>query len=303
LVASYLKIFSDQGLGAQQLGEAFGPESGFVLDWPAGAMFPAPLMMLDVRKPVLARKFLDTLSTVPIADGVEFTRQEAGGIVYYSLPSTGIGLFPLQVTLGLTGKCVVGALNVDAVKQAANRWDNPGTGLEGTEAYKKAVALVAEPTTSFTYVDAKAIFGRVYGLFRGVASMGFVPHLSQYVDIGKLPAPETISRHLSPMVASGSVKDGGLLMESAGPVTTTQAVMVTAISVGAAALPLVEQQIKGQSVAIPGFPGLSPSSSNPVRNPLVKPWGQSGSATPAPPASSPVQATPAASASPSGGTP
>ena len=102
LLASYLKMFADQGLGAQQLAQAFGPESGFVLDWPAGTMIPTPLAMLDVKDAALARKFLDTLATLPIAAGVEFTHEEAGGISYYRLPPTGIGLFPLQVTLGLT---------------------------------------------------------------------------------------------------------------------------------------------------------------------------------------------------------
>ena len=116
---------------------------------------------------------------------------------------------------------MIGALSAGCGKAggiALGRGARGGAGGDG--GVQAAAALVEEPTTSFTYVDTKAIFGRVYGLFRGVASMGFMPHLSDYVDIGKLPAPETITRHLSPMVASGSVKDGGLLMESAGPVTT-----------------------------------------------------------------------------------
>jgi len=279
LLASYVKMFTGQGLGAQQLAQAFGPESGFVLDWPASSVIPTPLAMLDVRDPALARKFLDTLATLPLAAGVEFSHQDAGGISFYSLPRSGIGIFPIQLTLGMTGKCVIGALSTDSVIQAAKRWDNPGAGLDGTEVYKSAAALVAEPTASFTYLDSKAIFGRAYGLFRSVASMGFVPHLAEYVDIGKLPAPETISRHLIPMVASGSVKDGGMLMESAGPVTTMQATFVTALTLGAVALPLVEEQIKGQTVTLPNFLGLSPKPSTPSPNPLLP----SSSAAPSPP--------------------
>jgi hypothetical protein len=303
LLASYEKMFTDQGLGAQQLAQAFGPEDGFVLDWPAELMVPAPVAMIDVRDAALARKFLDTLTTLPIAAGVEFTRQEAGGISFYSLPPTGIGFFPLQVTLGLTGKCVIAAVSMDVLKQAAKRWDDHAAGLNTTEAYRKAAALVAEPTTSFTYVDTKAIFGRIYGLFRGVASMGFVPHLSEYVDVGKLPAPETIARHLSPVVASVSVRDGGLLMESAGPVTTTQAVLVTAVTVGAAALPLVEEQIKGQSVAIPGFPGFGQKGLNSVPNGFTSHWNPGGSASPAPSVAPKAPPAPGPSASASGGTP
>ena len=256
LLDSYLKVFSDQGLGAQQFQKAFGPETGFILDWPAGSMIPTPLAMVDVRDATKARKFLDTLSTLPVG-GISFTRQDDGGISYYSMPQTGIGFFPLQVTVGLTGKCVIVALTTDAVKQGSKRWDSGGSGLAAAPAYQKAAGLVGDPTMSFTYVDTKAVFERVYGLFRGVAAMGFVPHLSNYVDISKLPAPETVSRHLSPMVSSGAVKDGGVLFESAGPVTLTQATMVTVLSIGVAMVPLVEQQLKGQSVTLPGFPGLS----------------------------------------------
>jgi hypothetical protein len=299
LLASDLKIFTDQGLGADQLAQAFGPEMGFVLDWPQGAMIPTPLLMADVRDPAKARRFLDALATVPLAAGVDFSHQDEGGIAYYSLPQTGIGFFQLQATLGLTGKCVIGALNIDAVKQSAKRFDAAGAGLAGTDAYKKAAGLVQEPTVNFSYVDSKSIFERVYGLFRGVASMGFVPHLSDYVDIAKLPAPETISRHLSPMVSSGAVKDGGVLVESAGPVTLTQAGTVTALAAGAAAVPLIEEQMKGQSVSIPGFPGFGSPAGGAGVNPLL-PGGYGAPAAPAP-ATAP--GVPAASASPSAGTP
>jgi hypothetical protein len=303
LLASYIKMFTDQGLGAQQLAQAFGPESGFLLDWPAGTMIPTPLAMLDVKDAALAHKFLDTLMTLPVAAGVAFTHQEAGGISYYSLPPTGIGFFPLRVTLGLSGKCVIGALSPDAVKHGAMRYVAHGPGLEGTDGYKRAAALVSEPTSSFGYVDTKAIFGRVYGLFRGVASMGFIPHLSDYVDVGKLPAPETITRHLSPLVTSGSVQDGGLLMESAGPVASSEGMLATAITVGAVALPLVEKQMQGQYVTIPRFPGLGAKGGNAGGKRFASPWSSKGSAGSTPPVAPGAGAIPAPSASASGGTP
>jgi len=293
LLGSYVKAFTDQGLGGAQLEQAFGPESGFVMDWPQGAVIPTPLLMADVRDGALARKFLDTLPALTIAAGVEFTHTEDGGIAFYSLPPTGIGFFPLQVTMGLTGKGVIGALSMEAVREASKRWDAGKAGLENTDGYKAAAALVQEPTLSFTYVETKAIFERIYGMFRGVATMGLVPHLADYVDIGKLPAPETISRHLSPLVASGAVRDGGVLVESAGPVTATQAALITVGVAGAAMVPLLEQQMKGQSVTIPRFPGFGTGGGNPFGSPL----NQGGS----PKGGAPGAGGPAAMASPSVG--
>jgi hypothetical protein len=162
---------------------------------------------------------------------------------------------------------------------------------------------VEAPTSSLAYLDSAAIFGRVYGLFRGVASMGLIPHLASYVDLNKLPSPETITRHLSPMIASSSVEDGGLLAESVGPITTTQATLVTAIAVGAIAFPMVEEELKGQSVTIPGFPGLNLNPSQSGQNQPASPLLPGGYTSPFPPAISPATTSPAPSASPSAGTP
>ncbi len=43
MIKEDLKAFTGKGLGAGQFGQAFGPESGFVLNWPAGALLPRPL--------------------------------------------------------------------------------------------------------------------------------------------------------------------------------------------------------------------------------------------------------------------
>jgi hypothetical protein len=289
LLASYVKVFADQGLGSKEVMEAFGPEAGFVLDWPAGTQTPMPLAAVDVKDKAMAQKFLDTLTKLPIAAGVSFTREDMGDNSYYSLPPTGMGLVPLQVTLGLSGKCVIGGLSTGAVRAGMGRWDAGSGGLAGTDIYKKAADLVVAPTLSYSYVDAKGIFERVYGLLRQVALMGVIPHEADYVDITKLPQTETISRHLSPMVSSGAVKDGGMLMESAGPVTMTQAGIVTVIGVGAAA---IERFMKGQSVPVQGFPPAGMGSGQ---------GGSSFSFHPRPPTLLPPGGLASPTASPSGG--
>ena len=73
--------------------------------------------------------------------------------------------------MGLTDKLAVVALSADAVKQAAQHFDAGNHGLADTDTFKKAAALVQQPTIGFSYMDTKAIFERMYGLFRGVASI------------------------------------------------------------------------------------------------------------------------------------
>jgi len=306
LLDSYLQTFANQGLGAKEFGRAFGPESGFVLDWPNGSMIPTPLVMLDVRDPALARKFLDTLATLPLAAGVDFTHADSGGIALYSLPPSGFGIFPLEPALGLTAHCVIGALNLDPIRQAAARWNANGSapgGLEAMDSYRRAAGMVDQPTSAFTYVDTKAGFERVYGLFRGVASIGFLPHLSEYVDIGKLPEPAIISRHLGPAVASTSVKEGGVLMQSAGPVTVSQAGFVTLVAAGVMAFPYVEAQIQGQNGALSRFPMQGLNGPGSLQNRFKSLTNQGSSANPPPPASPAMPVSPLPAASASGTTP
>jgi len=50
-----------------------------------------------------------------------------------------------------------------------------------------------------------------------------MPAISDYVDVGKLPPPETVAKHLSPIVSSQHYETDGYVTESIGPVTLSEA--------------------------------------------------------------------------------
>jgi hypothetical protein len=50
-------------------------------------------------------------------------------------------------------------------------------------------------------------------------SAAFMPALSDDVDVGKLPPPDTVTRHLSPIVSSQRYQTDGYVTESVGPIT------------------------------------------------------------------------------------
>jgi hypothetical protein len=50
-------------------------------------------------------------------------------------------------------------------------------------------------------------------------SAAFMPAISDYVDVGKLPPPETVTKHLSPIISSQRYDGDGYVTESTGPVT------------------------------------------------------------------------------------
>jgi hypothetical protein len=300
VLASYLKIFQDQGLGLAELGKALGPESGFILDWQANSMIPAPLVMADVKDQALAGKFLDAFRALPAGNGEGFTRIETGGVTYYNMPLGLVGILPMEASFGLNAKGLVAGLSRQSVGQAFTRWSAGNPGITATDPFKQAAGLVQKPGTAFVYIDTKAIFEHAYGIFRSIAGFGFIPQAGNYVDLTKLPPAEAISQHLHPLVSSAAVKDGGTLQESAGTVTMSQAELAGGVLFAAAAIPLIEQQLKGQSVSIPGFPGFGASQGFPGAG---SPSGVGNSAQPQAPAvpSAPpaAPAPPSSSASPS----
>jgi hypothetical protein len=65
----------------------------------------------------------------------------------------------------------------------------------------------------------------------------FMPAVTRSVDLGKIPSPEVITKHLSPIVSSQRYDRDGYVAESLGPITLDQAAIGLAIlsSVGTAA--------------------------------------------------------------------
>jgi hypothetical protein len=80
----------------------------------------------------------------------------------------------------------------------------------------------------------------------------FMPAITRSVDLGKIPSPDVITKHLSPIVSSQRYDRDGYVAESLGPITLDQAAIGLAIlsSVGTAA----RQQ------AVTGFGSWAPSS-------------------------------------------
>src|SRR5207302_3352893 len=91
----------------------------------------------------------------------------------------------------------------------------------------------------------------------------FIPVITNYVNLGKLPAPEVITKHLGPIVSSQRYERDGYVAESVGPLTLDQSAIGLAIlaSVGVAAHQKAGTSLKGWSASPTGAPqsSLNPS--------------------------------------------
>src|SRR5207237_8843613 len=79
---------------------------------------------------------------------------------------------------------------------------------------------VPTPTDAFVYVDTALLYSRLDAALRPMLLMSaaFMPAISDYVDVGKLPPPEIVTKHLSPIVSSQRYDGDGYVTESSGPV-------------------------------------------------------------------------------------
>ncbi len=271
-VQALISGMGEQGLSISDIKAAFGPEFGIISNWPKEAVQPTLALAIEVKDAAVAQKLTNLVCG-------KWAREESDGATYWTAPS-GEGALPLKPVVTLTDHHLLVGLNMDSLKSAVSRAKTGGDTLEKSPLFEGAVSTVSKPGNTLAYIDSRALFEHVYGWLRPMAMMGshFIPHANDFVDVSKLPAPETIGKHLQPMVLSGSQTQDGLLMESTGPVTMYQGIALLGVAGGAAAIPILQGKI-----ALPGMGGGASNSPAPQQAapPAPAPSGSEPEASPA----------------------
>jgi hypothetical protein len=162
--------------------------------------------------------------------------EEGNGVRYFSIPA-GMQMLAIAPTIGLSDRMLLVGLGEQSVKEGIARAAAAGPGLAAVYDFKDAETLVPAAKQGFAFVDTALLYTRLDAALRPMLLMGaaFMPAISDAVDLSKLPAPEVITKHLTPIVMSQTYAGDGYVTESAGPITFTQlATGVAAISIGAA---------------------------------------------------------------------
>ena len=248
------------------LPKAFGPEFGSLIEWAQDAETASVLAALDVRDSEKAAAFVDVLTGGNVAD-LAWTKTQHGDATFFT---AGLGEF--TPTIALTGKFVLIGLSAEAVTKGLAQLQSGAGRLDSTPAFTSASGAVTAPTSGFGYIDLRTLFERGYGPLKSLlgVSLAFTSEAGQYLDAGKLPPAETISRHLTPIVYSQTTTEHGTLIESIGPVTFNQILLAATAGVIGTTLPTMEAALADGSLdpskllkdlnlpgsgAIPGEPG------------------------------------------------
>ena len=255
------QALSDSGITAADWKEAFGVELGSVASWPSTAHWPLLLITVPITDPTKAGKIVDVL--VRAEENGSWTTSEKDGTRYFSKQSAA-SFVPITPTIALSDRILIAGLDPTSVEEAVKRARNGSSELADSQTYKGADRLLPAPTNFFAYIDTVQLYSRLDASLRPMLLMAaaFVPAVAGSIDPTKLPPPEIITKHLSPIVSSQRYDNDGYMAESIGPITLDQLGIGVAIfsSFGAAAAR--QTGLGAPTTALPSAPSASPRPSS-----------------------------------------
>ena len=253
----------ERGIAENDLREAFGEEIEIVGDWPADSRSPVLQATLPVKDAARARKIVEALTSVEIA-GASWERSEGDGTTFYSAQLFG-GIVPLRLAIAVSDQMMFAGSDLAALEAALTRIAPPADGLEKSVVFQDATKKVPAGESAFNYVDTRLLFERAEAAVRPLLLMGaaFSPTLGKNLDPAKLPPPEAVAKHLSPIVMAQRYDGEGYITESIGPVTFRQAAIGLAAAMGGLFVNL-QQALKAGGL-------LPPNPPNSMQSPVPTP--------------------------------
>jgi len=257
------QTFSNSGITADDWKAGFGLELGSLADWPSSAHWPSLLLTLPVMDATKAGEIVEAI-TRGEKDAI-WTQTEKNGVRYFSMQSPA-SLVAVTPTIALSNRILIAGFNPVSVEEAIKRGGGSASSeLSNSQTYKNAATSVPSPSNFFAYVDTALLYARLDASLRPMLLLAaaFMPGITDYVNLGKLPAPEVITKHLSPIVSSQRYERDGYVAESIGPLTLDQSALGLAIlsSVGVAAHQKAGTGLKGWGSSPAGAlqPSVNPS--------------------------------------------
>ncbi len=196
-----------QGLAplVQSVAEGYGPECALIGSMPSDDQNPSLLVAMKVRNP--NQNLLANATVIPGSQG---------GTAVHLIPHPLMPIAAAQnekfLILGTDPKSVSEALEADSKT------------LQDSPDFQNARSAYRNSNEAFCFLDTRVVFERSYGAILPIIKMSaaLMPDMSRKWDVAKLPSPPTIGQHLPPIVFSQKRIPDGTRMESSGPVSMSQ---------------------------------------------------------------------------------
>ncbi len=215
------QALTDSGITAADWKAAFGVELGSLADWPPSVQWPSLLVTVPVKDTARAGKIVETLLRAD--EEATWAQTEKDGVRYFSKQSLA-SFVAITPTIALSDRILIAGLNPVSVEEAIKQGSSGWSELADSQTYQAAARLLPAPTNFFAYIDTALLYSRLDASLRPMLLMAaaFVPAVAGSIDASKLPAPEVITKHLSPIICSQKYERDGYLAESIGPITLDQ---------------------------------------------------------------------------------
>lgn len=272
LVQQFTAATKARGISLEDLRQAFGEELEIVGDWPANSHWPTLIATLPVNDVGRAKKIAEALASVEIG-GAPWNRSDENGAIFYQAQPFA-GFIPINPAIALSEKLMFAGSDAAALKAAMARVTRPAGELAKSTVFRDAAAQVPAAESAFAYVDTRLVYERIDAAVRPLLLMSATvyPALAKTVDPSKLPSPEIIAQHLSPIVMSQRYEKDGYVTESVGPVTFREATIGLAGAVGGLCIYLRQGLNPGaflqQNPSAPPPPALVPPTASPTPSPF-----------------------------------
>jgi hypothetical protein len=223
----FLQVLANNGVTAEEWNSAFTSELSALADWSPSAHWPSFLLTVPVKEPNRANRIASVITTAIDEDG-HWSKSEKDGVTYFSL-QTPVRLFALTPTIAVSDRLLVAGLDPLSVETAIKRTSG-SAGFSNSQGYRAAARALPTPTNFFSYIDTTLLYSRLDSTLRPMLLLGaaFLPAIANGVDLDKFPPPQTVTKHLSPIVSSQRYERDGYVAESLGPVTLNQAALALA---------------------------------------------------------------------------
>jgi len=260
--AKIFRALADSGITADDWKAAFGLELSSLADWPSSAHWPSLLLTLPIMDAAKAGKIVEAL--IRTDEGARWADTTKDGVRYFSKQSAA-SLIAITPTIAVSDRILIAGFNPVSVEEAMKRGGVGSSELSDSQTYRAAARLLPAPTNFFAYVDTGLLYSRLDASLRPMLLMAaaFVPAVAGSVDPTKLPSPEVITKHLSPIVSSQRYDRDGYVAESIGPITLDQSAIGLAIlsSLGAGARQKAGAAVTGWGASATATPQVTSSPS------------------------------------------
>ena len=203
---------------AEALSDSCGPEVAVIANWNEGALAPSPLAAIQTQDPSASKSALASLPG--IIPGAEL--KESDGLQIVTLPTQFT-----RISLAQSDDYILAAADSEKLRSTAQSKSDSDT-LENSPNFKTALPAFRRANGAFCYIDTRAAFERLHAGFVPVLrfTAAMVPSIGENIDTDKIPPASVISKHLPPIVLSQQNMADGVLIESSGPLSMGQLLLL-----------------------------------------------------------------------------